>query len=110
MPLISWGLDCNVPRLLTRAALASACPPAILRRPISGASAPLNTVNTTPSIAFFAAESPDARAAFAELSGRYGAGDIAHADIIVVLGGDGTFLPAVDTTLPRVRIWNARCG
>jgi NAD+ kinase len=71
----------------------------------------VNTLNTAPSIAFFAAESPDARAAFAELSGRYGAGDLAHADVIVVLGGDGTMLRALHGAMNRkVRIFGMNCG
>ena len=71
----------------------------------------MNTFNTAPSIAFVAADSPDARAAFAELSARYGAGDPGHADVVVVLGGDGTMLRALhDTMNRRVRIFGMNCG
>lgn len=71
----------------------------------------MNTINSAPNIAFFAAESPDARAALAELSGRYGAGDLAHADVIVVLGGDGTMLRALHDAMNRkVRIFGMNCG
>lgn len=66
---------------------------------------------STPSIAFFAAESPDAQAARAELVARYGAGNPASAEVFVVLGGDGTMLRALHDTMDRpVRIFGMNCG
>lgn len=63
-----------------------------------------------PSIAFVAAESPDAQAALADLTARYGAGD-ENAEVIVVLGGDGTMLRALHDTMNRpVRIFGMNCG
>lgn len=57
-----------------------------------------------------AAESPDAQAALADLTARYGPGD-PSADNIVVLGGDGTMLRALHDTLNRpVRIFGMNCG
>lgn len=71
----------------------------------------MNSLSPTPSIAFFAAESPDAQAAFAELSARYGTGTIGQADVVVVLGGDGTMLRALHQTMNRkVRIFGMNCG
>lgn len=61
-------------------------------------------------IAFFAAESPDAQAALAELTARYGPG-APDAETIVVLGGDGTMLRALHDTMNRpVRIFGMNCG
>ena len=65
---------------------------------------------SNPSIAFVAAESPDAQTALADLTARYGPGD-PNAEIIVVLGGDGTMLRALHDTLNRpVRIFGMNCG
>ncbi len=86
-------------------------PPLYCRPPANRSQSILNTLNTAPSIAFFAAESPDARTAFAELTARYGAGDLNQADIVVVLGGDGTMLRALHQTMNRrVRIFGMNCG
>lgn len=63
------------------------------------------------SMAFVAAESPDAQAALADLTARYGRGDPQNAEIIVVLGGDGTMLRALHDTMNRpVRIFGMNCG
>jgi NAD+ kinase len=48
-----------------------------------------------PRLHFIAAQTPAAIAARAELSALYGQSDIAQADTIVVLGGDGTMLEAL---------------
>lgn len=61
-------------------------------------------------IAFFAAESPDAQAALAELTARYGPGD-PNAETVIVLGGDGTMLRALHDTMNRpARIFGMNCG
>lgn len=66
---------------------------------------------TADRIAFVAGPSPEARSAFAELTKRYGAGDPAKADILVVLGGDGTMLATLHETMDRRRpIFGMNCG
>ncbi|WP_374377154.1 NAD kinase [Dongia sp.] len=71
----------------------------------------MNNPAHAPNVAFFAAESPDARAAFTELSARYGNGNLAGADVVVVLGGDGTMLRALHQTMNRkARIFGMNCG
>ena len=45
-----------------------------------------------PKIAFIAADSAEAKEAEAALNARYGAQDWRNADMLVVLGGDGTML------------------
>ncbi|MGH6927608.1 MAG: NAD(+)/NADH kinase, partial [Dongiaceae bacterium] len=45
-----------------------------------------------PKIAFIAADSAEAKEAEAALTARYGVRDWQSADILVVLGGDGTML------------------
>ena len=47
---------------------------------------------STPKLAFIAADSAEAKEAEAALTARYGARDWRSADILVVLGGDGTML------------------
>lgn len=71
----------------------------------------MNSANNVPSVAFFAGESPDAKAALAELSHRYKPCDLTKADIIIVLGGDGTMLRALHSALNRqVQIFGMNCG
>jgi NAD+ kinase len=62
-------------------------------------------------IAFVAAETPEARSAFQRLVHRYGAADPATADVIVALGGDGFMLETLHRYLNRaVPIYGMNCG
>ncbi|WP_207476564.1 NAD kinase [Arenibaculum pallidiluteum] len=53
------------------------------------------------SLAFAAADTPDAREAKQRLEARYGAGDPRLADVVVALGGDGFLLETLHATLGR---------
>jgi NAD+ kinase len=62
-------------------------------------------------IAFVAANSADAQIAFRELTSRYGQVDPQTADVLVVLGGDGTMLQTLHKTLDRkTQIFGMNCG
>lgn len=50
---------------------------------------------------FITSQSPDAQAAFKDLSALYGQADVDAADFIVALGGDGTMLQALHDTGDR---------
>ncbi len=64
-----------------------------------------------PTFAFVAAPSAEAQAALAELKSRYGEADPVHAEILVVLGGDGTMLETLHRHMGRqVRIFGMNCG
>jgi NAD+ kinase len=64
-----------------------------------------------PIMAFVAADSADAQIAYRELTSRYGQSDTATADILVVLGGDGTMLQTLHRTLDRkTQIFGMNCG
>src|SRR3954464_11481000 len=66
---------------------------------------------TTPTFAFVAAPSAEAQAALAELKSRYGEADPVRAEILVVLGGDGTMLESLHRHMGRqVRIFGMNCG
>jgi len=56
---------------------------------------------TTPSFAFVAAETPEAREALQELERRYPTVPLAEAEVIVALGGDGFMLETLHTNLGR---------
>ncbi|MES1152489.1 MAG: NAD(+)/NADH kinase, partial [Dongia sp.] len=65
----------------------------------------------TPTFAFVAAPTAEAQAALAELKSRYGEADPVHAEILVVLGGDGTMLETLHRHMGRaVRIFGMNCG
>jgi len=62
-------------------------------------------------LAFVAADTADAQIAFRELTSRYGQADIAMADVLIVLGGDGTMLQTLHRTLDRrAQIFGMNCG
>jgi NAD+ kinase len=64
-----------------------------------------------PTFAFVAAPSAEAQAALAELKSRYGEADPVHAEILVVLGGDGTMLETLHRHMGRqVSIFGMNCG
>jgi NAD+ kinase len=64
-----------------------------------------------PSFAFVAGNSEEAKAALAELTARYGSADPVRAEVLVVLGGDGTMLRALHNNMGRaVRIFGMNCG
>jgi NAD+ kinase len=54
-----------------------------------------------PSLAFLASDRPEAQAARAALSSRYGEVPEAEADVVVALGGDGFMLETLHRTLPK---------
>src|SRR5256885_13058196 len=65
----------------------------------------------TPTFAFVAAPTAEAQAALAELKSRYGEADPVHAEILVVLGGDGTMLETLHRHMGRsVNIFGMNCG
>lgn len=62
-------------------------------------------------IAFVAADTADAQIAYKELTARYGQSQTSTADVLVVLGGDGTMLQTLHKTLDRkTRIFGMNCG
>jgi len=62
-------------------------------------------------IAFVAADTADAKIAYNELTSQYGQSDPTTADILVVLGGDGTMLKTLHRTLDRrTQIFGMNCG
>jgi len=62
-------------------------------------------------MAFVAADTVDAKIAYNELTSRYGQSDTATADILVVLGGDGTMLKTLHRTIDRrTQIFGMNCG
>lgn len=62
-------------------------------------------------MAFIAADTADAKIAYNELTSQYGQSDPATADILVVLGGDGTMLKTLHRTLNRqTQIFGMNCG
>jgi NAD+ kinase len=66
---------------------------------------------TAPTFAFIAADSAEAREAEARLTARYGKCSPEEADILVVLGGDGTMLQALHKTIARPKpIFGMHCG
>src|SRR5262249_49067220 len=80
--------------------------PALQPHPVS-----LHRPRTNPTFAFVAAPSAEAQAALAELKSRYGEADPVHAEILVVLGGDGTMLETLHRHMGRqVRIFGMNCG
>lgn len=54
-----------------------------------------------PAIAFMASQRPEARAAAERLAEKYGNADLASADVVVALGGDGMMLEALHAVLGR---------
>jgi NAD+ kinase len=75
-------------------------------RPAAAAEAP-----PAPRLAFFAADTAEARAASATLADRFGAVEVDHADAIVALGGDGFLLETLHRFLARgVPIYGMNCG
>jgi NAD+ kinase len=65
----------------------------------------------TPKLAFIAADSADAKEAEAALIKLYGGRDVQSADILVVLGGDGTMLRAMHRVIGDPRpIFGMLCG
>ena len=66
---------------------------------------------STPKLAFIAADSAEAKEAEAALTARYGARDWQSADILVVLGGDGTMLRAMHRVINTPKpIFGMHCG
>lgn len=66
---------------------------------------------TAPKIAFIAADTAEAREAETRLVARYGRHDRDDADILVVLGGDGTMLRTLHDCMSRPRpIFGMHCG
>ena len=66
---------------------------------------------TAPTFAFIAADSAEAREAEARLTARYGKRAPEDADLLVVLGGDGTMLQALHRTIARPKpIFGMNCG
>lgn len=66
---------------------------------------------TAPTIAFIAADTAEAREAETRLLARYGKQDRQSADILVVLGGDGTMLRTLHECMSRPRpIFGMHCG
>ena len=64
-----------------------------------------------PKIAFIAADSAEAKEAEAALTARYGAIDWRNADILVVLGGDGTMLRVMHRVVNEPKqIFGMHCG
>jgi NAD+ kinase len=64
-----------------------------------------------PKIAFSASESEIARAAWRELTGRYGDAPLEEADIIVALGGDGFMLQTLHGSMHlEVPVYGMNCG
>ena len=64
-----------------------------------------------PKIAFIAADSAEAREAEAALNARYGAQDWRTADMLVVLGGDGTMLRVMHRVINDPKpIFGMNCG
>ncbi|MDH3770514.1 MAG: NAD(+)/NADH kinase, partial [Nitrospirota bacterium] len=62
-------------------------------------------------IAFQAADSPEAEAALAELTDRYGGRPAAEADVVVALGGDGFMLETLHSCIDRpVPIYGMNLG
>ena len=59
------------------------------------------TVPPAPALAFAASERPEAQAALARLTARYGQATEAGADVIVALGGDGFMLETLHRNLTR---------
>ena len=59
------------------------------------------TVPPAPALAFAASERPEAQAALARLTARYGQAAEADADVIVALGGDGFMLETLHRNLTR---------
>jgi NAD+ kinase len=66
---------------------------------------------TTPTFAFIAADSTEAREAETRLIARYGKRDRDRADTLVVLGGDGTMLRTLHECMSRPKpIFGMHCG
>lgn len=66
---------------------------------------------SAPKIAFIAADSDEAKEAEADLTARYGARDWQSADILVVLGGDGTMLRVMHRVIGEPKpIFGMHCG
>jgi NAD+ kinase len=66
---------------------------------------------TAPTFAFIAADSAEAREAEARLGARYGKRDPKDADLLVVLGGDGTMLRTLHNCMSRPKpIFGMHCG
>jgi NAD+ kinase len=66
---------------------------------------------TAPTFAFIAADSAEAKEAEARLGARYGKRDPKDADILVVLGGDGTMLRTLHNCMSRPKpIFGMHCG
>ena len=64
-----------------------------------------------PKIAFIAADSAEAKEAEAALNARYGAQDWRNADMLVVLGGDGTMLRVMHRVISEPKpIFGMNCG
>ena len=62
-------------------------------------------------LAFTASERPEAQAALARLAARYGQADLADADVVVALGGDGFMLETLHKTLRLdCPIYGMNCG
>jgi NAD+ kinase len=68
-------------------------------------------LSTRPAVAFRAADTPDARAAIAELQRRYGVVQETEAELIVALGGDGFMLETLRAAIDRpVPIYGMNLG
>ncbi|HEY5409748.1 MAG TPA: NAD kinase [Caulobacteraceae bacterium] len=62
-------------------------------------------------LAFIASDRPEAQEALARLQARYGQADLADAEVIVALGGDGFMLETLHRTLRQVPpIYGMNCG
>ncbi len=62
-------------------------------------------------IAFIAAHTAEAQTALAEMTARYGQADPVKADVVVVLGGDGTMLEILHRTIDRpAQLFGMNCG
>jgi NAD+ kinase len=66
---------------------------------------------TSPKLAFFASDTPEAQQALEKLKAEYGDVDIKDADIAIVLGGDGTMLETLHNVHKlKIPVYGINCG
>lgn len=71
----------------------------------------MKALMANPKLAFVAAATEEAAHAHAALTARFGAVDVAEADVIVALGGDGTILEVLHTHIKcDAPIYGMNCG